>query len=94
MMRLYEQGSSHRLKALGFRPNYVGGIFMKNHWQSVFTGTTASSTACRHGSIRRPRSQPTAEQFSPVGQTRFLRMWARPSCSKPEPPVSFGFLRP
>ena len=26
-MRLYEQGSSHRLKALGFRPNYVGGIF-------------------------------------------------------------------
>lgn len=27
MMRLYEQGSSHRLKALGFRPNYVGGIF-------------------------------------------------------------------
>ena len=27
MMRLYEQGSSHRLKAVGFRPNYVGGIF-------------------------------------------------------------------
>ena len=23
MMRLYEQGSSHRLKALGFRPNYA-----------------------------------------------------------------------
>ena len=59
-----------------------------------FTGTTASSTACRHGSTWKPRSQPTAEQFSPVGQTRFLRMWARPSCSKPEPPVSFGFLRP
>ena len=27
MMRLYKQGSSHRLKAVGFRPNYVGGIF-------------------------------------------------------------------
>ncbi|MFR7893735.1 MAG: hypothetical protein ACLU38_06280, partial [Dysosmobacter sp.] len=37
--------------------------------QSVFTGTTANSTACRHGSTRKPRSQPTAEQFSPVGQS-------------------------
>lgn len=27
MMRLYEQGPSHRLKAVGFCPNYVGGIF-------------------------------------------------------------------
>ena len=26
-MRLYEQGSSHCLKAVDFRPNYVGGIF-------------------------------------------------------------------
>ena len=31
MMRLYEQGSSHRLKALGFRPNYVGGIFYEEN---------------------------------------------------------------
>ena len=30
MMRRYEQGSSHRLKAVGFRPNYAEGIFMKN----------------------------------------------------------------
>ena len=51
-------------------------------------------TACRHGSTRRPRSQPTAEQFSPVGQTRFLRMWARPSCGGPESPVPFWFLSP
>ena len=29
MMRLYEQGSSHRLKAVGFRPNYVGGSFYR-----------------------------------------------------------------
>ena len=29
MMRRYEQGSSHRLKAVGFRPNYAEGIFMK-----------------------------------------------------------------
>ena len=28
MMRRYEQGSSHRLKAVGFRPNYAEGIFM------------------------------------------------------------------
>lgn len=28
-MRRYEQGSSHRLKAVGFRPNYAEGIFMK-----------------------------------------------------------------
>ncbi len=26
-MRLYEQGSSHCLKAVDFRPNYVGDIF-------------------------------------------------------------------
>ena len=31
MMRLYEQGSSHRLKAVGFRLNYVGGIFYELH---------------------------------------------------------------
>ena len=30
MMRLYEQGSSHRLKAVGFRPNYVGDVFYEN----------------------------------------------------------------
>lgn len=30
MMRRYEQGSSHRLKAVGFRPNYAEGIFMKD----------------------------------------------------------------
>jgi hypothetical protein len=30
MMRLYEQGSSRRLKAVGFRPNYVGGIFYED----------------------------------------------------------------
>lgn len=28
MMRRYEQGSSHRLKTVGFRPNYAEGIFM------------------------------------------------------------------
>lgn len=31
MMRRYEQGSSHRLKAVGFRPNYAEGIFMKEN---------------------------------------------------------------
>ena len=30
-MRLYEQGSSHRLKAVGFRPNNVGGIFYEEN---------------------------------------------------------------
>ena len=34
MMRLYEQGSSHRLKTVGFRPNYVGGIFYEEVRQS------------------------------------------------------------
>lgn len=36
MMRRYEQGSSHRLKAVGFRPNYAGGIFMKIGVNGVF----------------------------------------------------------
>ena len=31
MMRRYEQSSSHRLKAVGFRPNYAEGIFMKQY---------------------------------------------------------------
>ena len=48
---------------------------MKNHWQSVFTGTTASSTACRHGSTWKPRSQPTAEQVLPCRTNAVLRMW-------------------
>ena len=68
---------------------------MKNHGQSVFTGTTASSTACRHGSTWRPRSQPMADRpVSPAGQTRFLRMWARPSCGGPEPRSPMGFCAP
>lgn len=94
MMRLYEQGSSHRLKALGFRPNYVGGIFYEKSLAERFYRYYCKLNRLPSRIDPETRSQPTAEQFSPVGQTRFLRMWARPSCSKPEPPVSFGFLRP
>ena len=36
MMRRYEQGSSHRLKAVGFRPNYAEGIFMKERSGMTF----------------------------------------------------------
>ena len=35
-MRRYEQGSSHRLKAVGFRPNYAEGIFMKITKKQLF----------------------------------------------------------
>ena len=41
MMRLYEQGSSHRLKAVGFRPNYVGGIFYEKTADSLTAGREA-----------------------------------------------------
>ena len=36
MMRRYEQGSSHRLKAVGFRPNYAEGIFMKQNPFNIY----------------------------------------------------------
>ena len=35
MMRRYEQGSSHRLKAVGFRPNYAESIFMNRYKENA-----------------------------------------------------------